>query len=159
MSVASLAAIEQTIRTRLLTFVPSSGTALATLLGATTSGAGADGKLYVDQPAEDVTGFYGVLRLIDVPVAGFDGGSMIRGQAELVLYGRPRTQGRAVKLMGAVVLEAWQGFEYTEPSGRCLVARDASNAQMLFFQDPADRDLVAFRVLLPFMATPTFLAP
>jgi hypothetical protein len=157
MSVATLSAIEQTIRTRLLTFVPTSASTLAVLLGSTTSGAGSDGKLYIDAPPDGLTGFYAVMRLVDMPVTGLDGGAMIKAQCEVTIYGRPRSQASAVKRMGVVVMEAWKNYSYTEVSGRCLAARDIATAALIPYTDPADRDLVAFRLLLPFMATPSFL--
>lgn len=157
MSVASLVSIEQTIRTRLLTFTPLSGTTLATLIGSTTGGAGSSGKLYLSQAPDDVTGFYGVMRLIDMPQQGLDGGFMVRGLLELILYGRPRSQQSAVERMADIVTEAWNHYRYTEATGRCLVARDVTNRATIPYEAPADRELVAVRLLLPFMATPSFL--
>ena len=159
MSVATYANIEQSIRTRLLTFTPSSGSTLAVLLGSTTSGAGSSGKLYLDQPPDDVTGFYGVMRFVDLPVVGADGGGMVKGICEVILYGRPRSQGAAMKRMGSVVLEAWKDFsDTTAGSARCLYARDVTNAALIPYTDPNDRELLAWRALLPFMVTPSFLA-
>jgi hypothetical protein len=157
MSVVSTTSLERTARTRLLTFVPSSASTLATLLGSTASGAGSDGKLYLNQAPDDVTGFWGVMRLIDYSQQGTDGGFMVRGALEVMLYGRPRSQQSAVERMADVVTEAWNHYSYTEATGRCLVARDVSNRATVPYQAPADRDLVAVRQLLLFMATPSFL--
>lgn len=157
MSVVSTVSMLQTIRTRLLTFTPLGGVTLATLIGSTTSGAGSSGKLYLDQPPDDVTGFYGVMRVIDLPQQGLDGGFMVKGTLELMLYGRPRSQGSAVNRLADVATEAWNNYRYTESTGRCLVARDVTNRATITYEAPADRELVMVRLLLPFMATPSFL--
>lgn len=156
MSVATITAIEQAIRTRLLTF---NSNALRTALG-TATGAGSDGKLYIDQPPDSVTHPYGVMRFVDLPVTGVDGGAMVKGTLEVILYGRPRSQGSALKAAGAMVMEAWQGYTDTAAgNAQCLVARDASGMSLIPYTDPTDRELVACRLLLPFMVTPAFLVP
>ena len=157
MSVASTVSMLQTVRTRLLTFTPAATSTLATLLGSTTSGAGSDGKLYLDQPPDDVTGFYGVLRLLDLPQQGLDGGFMVQGLLEAHFFGRPRSQASAVKRLGDVTVEAWNHYRYTESTGRCLIARDVTHRSTITFEAPTDRELVVERLLLPFMATPSFL--
>jgi hypothetical protein len=154
MSVATLTAVEQAIRTRLLTFNSS---ALRTALG-TATGAGSDGKLYIDQPPDAVAPPYGVMRFLDFPVTGVDGGAMVKGTLEVMLYGRPRAQGAALKAAGALVLDAWQAFsDTTAGNAQCLVARDAQGFTLIPYTDPADRELVVCRILLPFMVTPGFL--
>lgn len=156
MSVTTLSAIEQSIRTRLLTF---NSNALRTALG-TATGAGSDGKLYIDQPPDNIAHPYGVMRVADFPVAGLDGGAMVRGILEVMLYGRPRSQGPALKAAGALVLDAWQDFaDTTAGNAQCLVARDATSLSLVPYADPNDRELVVCRILLPFTVTPTFLAP
>lgn len=155
MSVATFSAIEQAIRTRLLTY---NSNALRTALG-TTTGAGSDGKLYLDQPPDSVSYPFGVMRFIDLPVVGLDGGAMMRGTCEVILYGRPRAQGATLKEAGVMLLAAWRDFASTEGNARGLFARDAASVALVQYLDPNDRELVACRVLLPFMVTPDFLVP
>lgn len=159
MSTATTTSILQAIRTRLLTFTPSATSTLAVLLGSTTTGSGSDGKLFFNQAPDSITssGFWGILRLIDSQQDGFDGGAMVRGQCELILYGRPRSQQASVERMADVVMEAWRNWMYTETTGRCIAARDVTSRFAIPYEPPADRELVAIRLLLPFMATPTFL--
>lgn len=157
MTTASTSAVLNTIRSRLLTFVPSGGSSLATLLGSTTSGAGSDGKLYLNQAPDSVTGFYAVLRLIDAPQVGLDGGFMIRGACELMLYGRPRSQQSAVERMADNVVAAWRDWVYTEATGNCIASRDVASRLVVPYLEPADRDLVAVRLVLNFMTAPSFL--
>jgi hypothetical protein len=157
MSTASLLGVLQILRTRLLSFSPVSGSSLATLLGSTSSGAGSDGKLYLNQAPQDLTGFWGILRLIDAPQTGMDGGFLLRCTAELMLYGRPRSQQSAVERMADVAEQAWLNYSYAEISGVIITDR-ATNRFSVPFEEPADRELVAIRLLLPFRTTPRFLA-
>lgn len=158
MSTASTLAILQTVRSHLLTYVPSSGSTLAVLLGATTSGAGSDGKLYLDHAPDHITGFYGLMRLIDAPVEGWNGGRTMRGLIELHLFGRPASQLAAVNRMADVVAEAWRDYQCSEAgTARCIVARDIQTRTVIPFDLPADREVVLVRLLLPFLAVPQFL--
>lgn len=156
MSLASTQSILQEIRTRLLTFTPASGSTLATLLGSTTSGSGSDGKLFLNQAPDGITGFYGVLRLYDEFQQGMDGGFLLRCQAELILYGRPRAQQGAVERMADVVQQAWLWFDSTQVDG-VLIADRTMSRMSIPYEDPADRELVAIRLLLPFRVAPQYL--
>lgn len=156
MSTASWQGVKQIIRTRLLTFTPQSGTSLATRLGATSSGSGVDGKLFFSQAPDNLTGFWAVLRIIDAPVAGFDGGFLIRATAELIVYGRPRKMEPQVEACADVAMEAWLNYRYTEVGG-VFLADDPTNRFTIPYEEPADRELVAVRVLLPFRVAPIFL--
>lgn len=160
MSTATITGVEQIARNRLLTFAPTGGgPTLATQLGSTASGAGSDGKLYTDQAPDSVTtsGFWAVMRVIDFPQQGFDGGFLVRFTLELIIYGRPRSQASAVKRMAATAIEAWNGWLYSEVGGH-VSATDVTSAFLIpYVSDPADRELVAFRLLLPGRCAPIFL--
>lgn len=161
MSTATTLAILREIRTRLLTFAPGGGGAtLATLLGSTATGSGSDGKLFLNQAPDSFasTGsgaFWAVLRLVDLPQQGFDGGFLLKGQAELILYGRPRRLQSDVERMADLVVEAWLNWMYTA-SGH-ISAMDITSRFTIDYEAPADRELVAVRLLLPFRCAPTFL--
>lgn len=160
MSTTSTLGVLNIIRTRLLTYVPENGTTLAMLLGSTSSGAGSDGKLYLDQAPDNLTGYYGVLRLLEAPTGGFNGGKMLRGLIECHLYGKPRTPQTVTALhrMADVVTLAWQRYLYTENTdANCVIARDVESRVVVFFEAPADRELVLCRLLLPFATVPQFL--
>jgi hypothetical protein len=156
MSLSSMTGALQILRSRLLTFTPATGSTLATLLGSTTSGAGSDGKLYLNQAPDNLTGFYGVLRLIDAPQTGMDGGFLMRCTAELILYGRPRNQQSAVERMADVVQQAWLWYGDTEVNG-VLITDRVINRFTIPYEEPADRELVAVRMLLPFRLAPQYL--
>jgi hypothetical protein len=155
-STSSLVGVLQIIRTRLLSFTPTGGTTLAVQLGSTASGAGSDGKLYLNQAPDDVTGFWGVLRLINAPQEGMDGGLMLRCEAELILYGQGRRYQSQVERMADTVEQAWLWYGYAEVNGT-IIAGKITNRFPIPFQTPADRELVAIRLVLPFRTTPQFL--
>jgi hypothetical protein len=156
MSTTTTLAVLREIRTRLLTFSPKGGgSTLATLIGATSTGSGADGKLFINQAPDNVTGFWAILKLIDYPQQGFDGGFLIRGQAELILYGRPRKVQAEVERMADLVMEAWLHWA-TSTSGH-LSAMAIQSRFAVSYEEPADRELVAVRLVLPFRCIPSFL--
>lgn len=156
MSTSSLTGVLQIIRTRLLSFAPATGSTLATQLGSTASGAGSDGKLYLNQAPDNITGFWGVLRLINAPQEGMDGGLMLRCEAELILYAQGRTNQSAVERMADTVEQAWLWYGYAEVNGT-IIAGKITNRFPIPYQPPADRELVAIRLVLPFRTTPQFL--
>ena len=145
-------------RNRLLTFSPSGGgTTLAVRLGSTATGSGSDGKLFRNQAPDNITGLWVVLRLIDLPVTGFDGGFMLKGTFEAIAYGRPRNQQAAVESCVDVMMEAWHDYAYTESGGHFSTFDPTGRFPIPYVSDPADRELVAVRVLLPFRCAPIFL--
>lgn len=158
MSTASWTGVELIVRSRLLTFSPTGGgSTLAVRLGSTASGSGSDGKLFLEQAPDNLTGLWAVLRTIDAPTTGFDGGFMKKGTFELIVYGKPRNQMASVKACVDVVEEAWHNYLYTEAGGH-ISALDPSNRFSIPYAAPADRELVATRILLPFRCTPIFLS-
>jgi hypothetical protein len=158
MSTASWTGVLQIIRNRLLTFTPTGGgTTLATRLGSTSTGSGSDGKLFIDQAPDTVTGLWAVLHVIDAPESGFDGGFLIRAQVELMIYGRPRSSQATVKSCADVVAEAWHAFYYSEAGGHVSGTGVLNRSTIPYTSDPADRDLVAVRLVLGVRCTPIFL--
>jgi hypothetical protein len=132
------------IRSRLLTF--STG-ALATALG-TASGAGSDGKLYIDQAPDDVTYPYGTLRVVDRRSEGDDGGFARRLEVEIHLYHRPRNTASTLKAMADLcerALRAW-----VDVSSGVIVSRLGIARGSLTYEEPADRELILERLVVPF---------
>lgn len=156
MSTASWTGVLQIARSRLLTFTPPSGGTLATRLGSTVTGSGSDGKLFLDQAPDKIEGLWAILRLIDAPVQGFDGGNLIRAQLELILYGRPRKMAAQVRACADVAQQAWRHYSYTETNG-VFIADAVTSRFTIPYTEPADRELVAERLLLPFRVVPSFL--
>lgn len=159
MSLMSTLGALNVIRTHLLTYAPlAGGPTLATTLGATAAGSGTDGKMFLNQPPEDLTGFWAVLRLLDAPQGGMDGGFMLRCTTELILYAHGRKHQSTVERMADVVQEAWLRYSHTEVDGVLIADRITNRFSIPYESDPADRALVAIRLLLPFRLIPQFLA-
>lgn len=157
MSTTSWTGVLQIVRSRLLTFAPTGGgTTLKVRLGSTSTGSGSDGKLFLDQAPDNLTGLWAVLRIIDAPIQGFDGGFLIKATAELIVYGHPRKLASSVRACADVAIEAWHDWLYTETGG-VIVASDVTNRFTIPYAEPADRELVAERLLLPFRVAPIFL--
>ena len=158
MSTATWNGVEQIMRNRFLTYVPpNAGATLATRLGSTATGSGSDGKLFLDMAPDDLTGLWAVLRALDTPVTGFDGGNLIRALYELTFYGQQRRLAAQVKACAVVAHQAWKGFSYTEVGG-VLIADKMQNGFMVPTPEPPmDRELVQYRLLVPFRVAPIFL--
>jgi hypothetical protein len=157
MTTATMTAVLNTIKSHLLSFTSAGGgSTLATLLGSTTSGSGSDGKLFLNQAPDNLTGFWAILKIQDAPQQGFDGGMMIRGQAELIFYAQGRRNQAAIERMADLVTEAWHLWAY-DASGH-ISAMHITSRFPIPYLDPADRELIAVRLLLPFRCVPTFLS-
>ena len=156
-STASWMGVQRLIRSHLLEFQSvSGGSDLATLLGATSTGSGSDGKFFFNQAPDKMTGFWAVFRVIDDFKDGADGRLMIRGTAELSLFAHGRRFQSQVEAMGDLIEEAWLQFRYTEVGGH-LSATGIANRFLIPYTEPADRELVHLRMLLAFRCTPMFL--
>lgn len=151
----STTAILVAIRERLLTFTPATGDTLATMLGSTTEGAGSDGKLYLAQAPDGVQHPYGLLRLIDLIPQGEDGRYMLRGVTELQFFHRPRRNMALCESYADRASEAW--LRWVSPTDGLSALRVEGRATITY-TEPADRELVQVRLLLPFRSTPAYLA-
>lgn len=161
MSLTTTAALEAAVRTRLLTFIPTGGTSLATQLG-TLTGAGSDGKLYLDAAPDGVTYPYAVMRLIDEVPRGDDGRFLRDWLVEVVVYDRPRgaasTPKAVVSLAADTIAQAWLQWSSSDALIRTLPIGTRHTIDYAGAPDPMDRELCAVRLLLPFRGTTTFLA-
>ena len=146
MSTASQTATLQAVRTRLLAYTPPGGSSGTTLLG-TRAGAAADGKLYIDQAPDDVTDPYGVLRIADWRSEGDDGGFARRLEIELQLRTRPRSAAAALKLIADQFERALRSWADT--TAGVIVSRQGLTRSTVFFEAPADREVVLERLLIP----------
>jgi hypothetical protein len=61
-----------------------------------------------------------------------------------------------VEACADVATEAWMNYRYTEVGG-VLIASDPTNRFTIPYTEPADREVVAVRLLLPFRCAPIFL--
>lgn len=150
---ASTEALVGVIRTRLLTFVPSTTTPLTTLLG---------GRLYYDQaPAAGSVSPkypYATYRLTNrIETDGF-GGMRETGDVEVLFFGRPRghpTTGLwAVERCADVADEALLSWHHTA-SGLAF-SRHRLRDTLPLPLEGMDRDLVTIRAVFPVAFWPTY---
>src|SRR5690554_1193233 len=139
---ASWSGVLRLIRTRLLTFTPDGGGAtLATRLGTTSTGSGKDGKLFLDRAPDNLTGLWAVMRIVDAPHTGFDGGFLIKGQVEVIVYGRPASHpstASQVRACADVIAEAWQSYAYSEAGGHLSSMAVSNRFPIPYTTEPAD---------------------
>lgn len=151
----------QTARTRFLTFVPNShpiqGTnTIAARLG-TATGAGAAGKLYIDQAPDPGAYPYGIMRLTSALTSGDDGGYQIRGVIELSFYSYRRETAPLMSSCMDIAEQAWRDWVALVTNDTIVAQRSYARASVPY-EAPADRELVCERALFPFYATPQYKA-
>lgn len=157
MATGSLDAVAGTIRSRLLTYAPPGGApTLAERLGTTPTGTGADGKLYLDQIPDDVEWPVGLLSIEGLRTEGDDGGFGIRAQAVLTLRGDQRDQTATIRAMGDVASAAWRHWVDRSADG-IIVAQALSARAQIPVNEPALREVVIERLVLPFFCYPAYL--
>lgn len=146
MATTSTTATEQAIRTRLLTFVPQGALpSLGVTLGT---------RLYIDAAPESPTYPYGVQRLT-LLTGGVDGHLRVQGQLELMLYGRGAANRQATKDAADVAVEALR--DWADASAGLIRVTDATWRALPPFPPPADRELIAVRVVATLYAYLDFL--
>jgi len=157
----STSSVEKTIRAHLLAYVPADASdTLAVRLGSIPNTAADDGKLYIDWapdkvPADAEKYPYAVMRLIQARAQGDDGGFSRHAELELHFYHRPRSRAAALKAMADVAeqaLRSWAALGDGE-----IVALNGITRDRVFFEAPADREVVLERLVVPHYYVPTFL--
>jgi hypothetical protein len=136
-------------------------TTLAAMLG-TATGAGSDGKLYLDEAPDGMAKPYGVMRLIDKRPQGDDGRYLSRGFVEVIFYdhdrsGHSTTPKQFVNACADRVEEAWLRWE-ASGTDQTLRAGPIESRFTIPYTDPVDRSLKAVRLLLGFHVVPGHLA-
>jgi hypothetical protein len=148
-STESTTGLEAILRTRLLTFEPLDGSGtVASALGSTQTGAGADGNLYWDRAPDNLDRImaaqgdplrWGVLRLKnwrDIP--GQSEGKLT--ELEVMLYGRPRSQ-RAT-LQGVADRMDQAMVRWVDAESGVVAASTSTRNTLPPFKEPADADVV-----------------
>lgn len=157
MSTASTQAIADTIRDRLIGFTPVVGPDLVALLGSSSSSAGSDGHVFLDQAPNDLppADKWAILR-ISWSRGSADGGRLRDGVCECTLYGKGRHTQPDLEDAADVIEQAWRLWIDAGP----LVARHVTSRLIVPFDNApeyVDRERVQIRLLLPFTAAPDFL--
>ncbi len=155
MSSDTTSGIEDTLRTRLLTFSPLSGADLPTTLGTATSGAGSDGKLYWDAAPDNEGPRWGILRLMNRR-SRTDGQEGEQAEFEVTLFGRPRSQKATLELCADLCDQALLRFK--DSSGGGLVGIwGRMRSTMPPFNGPADAEVVQIRLVYTVYILPAYL--
>jgi len=130
-------ALEQAIRTRLLTFTPIDGTpTLATQLGS---------RLYIDEAPDNVTAPYAVLQITRPDnVEEGDAGFRRELQVLLSLYGRNSAQRATLKSCADVAEEAL--YKWLDDTTGVLFTTGTGTDWLPPDPVPADRELITARV-------------
>jgi hypothetical protein len=143
MSTTSTQGMIQDLRARLLNFVPRSGDTLNTSLG---------GRLYTTQAPDNVTYPYAVVRLMDRQQTVGDQGFRTRGEIEVSIFDRPRSQQWRAEAIADVVQQAFLHWDL-KTSG-LMFAQHSRRVTMPPAPTPMDRELVQIAVYVPIVAWP-----
>jgi hypothetical protein len=163
-STDSTTGLEAVLRTRLLTFEPLDGSGpVASALGSTQTGAGADGNLYWDRAPDNLDRImaaqgdplrWGVLRLKnwrDIP--GQSEGKLT--ELEVMLYGRPRSQ-RAT-LQGVADRMDQAMVRWVDAESGVVAASTSTRNTLPPFKEPADADVVQVMLEYTLRVYPAYL--
>jgi hypothetical protein len=163
-STESTTGLEAILRTRLLTFEPLDGSGtVASALGSTQTGAGADGNLYWDRAPDNLDRImaaqgdplrWGVLRLKnwrDIP--GQSEGKLT--ELEVMLYGRPRSQ-RAT-LQGVADRMDQAMVRWVDAESGVVAASTSTRNTLPPFKEPADADVVQVMLEYTLRVYPAYL--
>jgi hypothetical protein len=154
MGSASNLAVVRTIRSRLLTFQPRGGGATAAARLGTLTGAGADGKLYLDGVPDSTTYPYSTMSIDWDATDGYSG-YRLGGMLELMTYHKPRAQLAIISPIADCYDEAL--LEWVETSGGFFGSRLLSRRTLPPFPEPADRELVVIRQVFSVAVWPEYL--
>jgi hypothetical protein len=163
-STESTTGLEAVLRTRLLTFEPLDGSGpVASALGSTQTGAGADGNLYWDRAPDNLDRImaeqgdplrWGVLRLKnwrDIP--GQTEGKLT--ELEVMLYGRPRSQ-RAT-LQGVADRMDQAMVRWVDAENGVVASSTSTRNTLPPFKEPADSDVVQVMLEYTLRVYPAYL--
>lgn len=148
MSTDSTSALEATLRTRLLTFVPLSGAGPVVDALGVSSGSGANGNLFwgrvpdnIDQRISGSTDPFrwGVLRLKNRR-ADMENGERERMELEVMLFGRPWNQRVALETIADTMDAAM--LRYRDADTGLVFKQDRTRHSLPPFKEPADSDIV-----------------
>jgi hypothetical protein len=147
MSTTSTQGMMQDLRSRLLNFEPRSGDTLNTSLG---------GRLYTTQAPDklpDQPYPYAVVRLMDRQQTVGDQGFRTRGEIEVQIFDRPRSQQWRAEAIADVVQQAFLHWDL-KTSGLMFAQHSRRVGPLPPAPAPMDRELVHIAVYVPIVAWP-----
>jgi hypothetical protein len=137
----STVAVEEALRDRLLEFNRLTGDTLATILGATDEGAGSDGNLYWDKVPDDVSGPFGVLRLINRRRDSENPEAEL-AELELQLFVRGWVNRDTLTEGADAADEAMRDYRHASDEAGVIACWGAKRSAMGPWKEPADGDVV-----------------
>jgi hypothetical protein len=141
------------IRNQLLTFAPKGGgPTLNTQLGGSATN---EGRLYKSQAPDTVLYPFGVMRMINRLTSGEYNGERESFDLEIMLFGRPRTQGKTIEDAADVFDQAM--LRYRDGSSGIIFSRSRQRDTMPQPVDPADREVVQIRLAYACKTWPLYL--
>ena len=145
MSTTSTANIWRTVRSRILGYQPPSGATLQTRLG---------GRFYMVQAPDDADWPHAIGRLT-LPSSGAYNGERLEGELELQIYDRPRSKAEALEDMADVADQAM--LRYADATSGLIFSRERRRDTLPAFLPPADREVVAIRLVYQLVVWPLYL--
>jgi hypothetical protein len=152
----STSEIEINLRNRLLTFERIAGDSLNDLLGGTVDGSGTDGKLYRDKVPDNVSGPFGVMRLMnrrrdmenpEAELAELEVQFFVRG------WGNRSTLNQAADAAD----EAMRGYRSVTVEAGVIAVWAAKRSAMGPWREPADSDVVQIMCVYTLRLWPAYL--
>lgn len=152
----STAAIEIALRERLLTFDRLSGDRLNVILGGTEDGSGTDGKLYRGKVPDNVTGPFGVMRLMN---RRRDSENPQAELAELEVQFFVRNWANRSLLNDAADAadEAMANFRQVSDEAGVIAVWGARRSDVGPWKEPADADVVQIMCVYTLRLWPAYL--
>jgi hypothetical protein len=143
MSTTSTQGMMQDLRSRLLTFQPRTGDRLEQSIG---------DRLYTKAP-DNVIYPYAVVRLMDRQQTVGDQGFRTRGEIEVQIFDRPRSQQWRAEAIADVVQESFLHWDL-KTSGLMFAQHSRRVGPLPPAPAPMDRELVQIAVYVPIVAWP-----
>jgi hypothetical protein len=143
MSTTSTQGMMQDLRSRLLTFQPRTGDRLEQSIG---------DRLYTKAP-DNVIYPYAVVRLMDRQQTVGDQGFRTRGEIEVQIFDRPRSQQWRAEAIADVVQQAFLHWDL-KTSGLMFAQHSRRVGPLPPAPAPMDRELVQIAVYVPIVAWP-----
>ena len=164
MSTESTTDLERTLRTRLLTFVPLGALGpVEDVIGTTSGGAGADGKLFWDRAPDNIDGratgstdptLWGVLRLKNRRSSDENAEREV-AELEVMLYARPRSQKATLEGIADRMDQAMH--RWRDATSGFLGTIGKTRNTLPPFKEPAASDVVQIMLEYTLVVWPAYL--
>lgn len=147
MATTSTASLAKQLRSRLLTYAPpASAPTLNTMIG---------GRLYIDRGPDVITFEYGIMRLINRQISNDYDPVRETPELEIQLYANNASRAQALEGMADVCDMAMT--DYKDATSGLTFSRGRRRDTLPPFTDPADREIIAIRLVYELVVWPLYL--